>query len=285
MDAVPSRGRVCSIWMRPRIPEGQGRIHPPCFMPSSFRHPATGRSSKTSVAIFSRRSGVTPYTQKHGRSGQAQNGVDVFGRRNGRWQAVQCKRRSTFPETRLTKAEVRAEVKAATEFAQPLETLAIVTTAPPDAGLQAQAMELTELHGEDGPRVVVYGWSELCEKLVLHDKVFRVWRGKLFAQPPVPSFSDKASRELGEALEEAQLRHEELTRAGRDSSPALETILDIKRRLREGGRLQPGDFPLERALPAARAAGTGRLCKRLQSLRSRESRARRGQGAPWPARP
>lgn len=93
-----------------------------------------------------------PETQKHGRPGQEQHGVDVFGRRDGRWQGVQCKRKSTFPEARLTEKEVGAEVAAARDFSQPLETLVIATTAPPDARIQALAARLTEEHGGDGPR-------------------------------------------------------------------------------------------------------------------------------------
>ncbi len=69
----------------------------------------------------------------------------VFGRRDGNWYGVQCKCRRTFPESRLTESEVRAEVAAAREFAQPLETLVIATTAPPDTQLQAMAMGLESL--------------------------------------------------------------------------------------------------------------------------------------------
>ena len=59
--------------------------------------------------------------------------------------------------------------------------------------------------------------------------------------PPSPTFTDDATRSLAEALEQAHRHHEELTSAGQDASPALEEILAIKRRMREGGKLQPGD--------------------------------------------
>ncbi len=179
-------------------------------------------------------------TQKHGRTGQAQHGVDVFGRRDGQWQAVQCKRRSTFPERQLTEREIRAEVTAAEDFGHSVETLVIATTVPPDTQLQAVARDLTEEHGDQGPHVVVYGWSDLCEKLAHHDQLSRVWHHKLCE--PTPSFSDDVSRGLSEALEDATLRHEELTTAGQDAAAALEEILDLKRRLRDGGHLKAGDI-------------------------------------------
>ena len=64
---------------------------------------------------------VDPGTQKHGRPGQQQHGVDVVGRRQGRWQGVQCKRRRIFPEIKLRESEVRAEVEAARELDRSLE--------------------------------------------------------------------------------------------------------------------------------------------------------------------
>ncbi len=77
-----------------------------------------------------------PETKLHGRSGQKQHGVDVFGRRDGRWLAVQCKRYREFPESRLTEAEIRKEVEASKGFGSPLETLIIATTAPSDTAVR-----------------------------------------------------------------------------------------------------------------------------------------------------
>ncbi len=57
-----------------------------------------------------------------------------------------------------------------------------------------------------------------------------------------PTYADEATRDLGEALAAAQLHHEELTMSGQDASAALAEILDLRRQIREGGRLKPGDF-------------------------------------------
>ncbi len=127
--------------------------------------------------------------QKYGRSGQGQHGVDVYGRRDGRWQAVQCKRKQRFPESKLTAAQVRREVTEAYDFSRPLETLVVATTAQPDTAVQDLAAELTDDHGEEDDerkrfRVVVYGWDELCEKLQRHPALYDVWRRELLG--PVP---------------------------------------------------------------------------------------------------
>ena len=57
-----------------------------------------------------------------------------------------------------------------------------------------------------------------------------------------PKYSDPGSRELSEALETAYKRHEELLTSGGDATEVLESILDLKRRLRQEGQLKPGDF-------------------------------------------
>ncbi len=120
-----------------------------------------------------------PETQKHGRSGQKQRGVDVFGRRDGLWQGVQCKRKRGSSESRLKEDEIRAEVDMACGFKPPLQTLVIATTAPPDAETQTLAARITSEHGEGGLRVVVFGWSELCERLQSHPRLFRRWQRRL----------------------------------------------------------------------------------------------------------
>ena len=186
-----------------------------------------------------------PEAQKHGRSGQDQKGVDVFGRRNGRWQAVQCKRRSAFPEKKLTEREVRNEVEEAREFEKgSLDTLVVATTAPPDTKLQKLARELTDQHGEGGPRVVVYGWSELTERLARHPTVDRWWRYQLLGlwpdSPERPE--DEETRELSRRLKELYARRKELTIAEGDTAEVAAEIRDVRRDLRRGPQRRPGEF-------------------------------------------
>ncbi len=57
-----------------------------------------------------------PGAQKNGRSGQAQAGVDVFGRQDGVWVGVQCKQKDGLLRTKVTVAELEAEVHNALGF-------------------------------------------------------------------------------------------------------------------------------------------------------------------------
>src|SRR5262245_24351164 len=92
------------------------------------------------------------HTQKHGRPGQKQQGVDLFGRPAGStgWAGVQCKDKDLLLRATLTVDELRAEVQKARSFTPPLSQFVIATTAPRDARLQKEARALTQRHKRRG---------------------------------------------------------------------------------------------------------------------------------------
>ena len=101
-----------------------------------------------------------PETQKHGRSGQAQAGVDVVGREDGFWVGVQCKHKQG--RAGLTRAEIEEEVGRAKGFAPPLTKLLIATTAPSDVVAQEIARKITEQHGQEGAfPVTIVSWDDI----------------------------------------------------------------------------------------------------------------------------
>lgn len=104
-----------------------------------------------------------PNTVSHGRSGQAQQGVDIYGRRDGRgqhWVGVQCKQKGASQE--LTKDELEKEVAQAKKFRPMLSELIVVTTAPDDTKIQQVARDITQQHQNEGLfSVDVWGWGTL----------------------------------------------------------------------------------------------------------------------------
>lgn len=52
-----------------------------------------------------------PQAIRYGTQGQSQNGVDIFGKENGEDAGVQCKGKRDWPPTKLTVAEIDAEVE------------------------------------------------------------------------------------------------------------------------------------------------------------------------------
>src|SRR5437870_290987 len=104
---------------------------------------------------------------KHGRSGQHQKGVDIYAkRRNGTYVGVQCKRKTNWPPTRLTKAELTREVRKALKFRPNLSEYIVATTAPHDEAVQKHARKLTEDHRATGRfEVTIWWWGEITGRL------------------------------------------------------------------------------------------------------------------------
>jgi len=108
--------------------------------------------------------------QRYGRSGQPQQGVDIYGRPSrlgGQYAGIQCKR---YEAGNLNRKTVEAEIAKAEQFQPPLAEYLIATTEPRDAPLQ----EIVRLI--DGERrakgrfsVRIVFWDDLCSQLAHPD--------------------------------------------------------------------------------------------------------------------
>lgn len=104
----------------------------------------------------------------HGRTGQPQNGVDVYGTdyssdpKFGRFTGIQCKGKDAGYGGAVTESELRAEVEKALGFQPPLDVFVLATTAPNDVGIQAAARAISQEHRLLGKfEVRVTGWETL----------------------------------------------------------------------------------------------------------------------------
>ena len=90
-----------------------------------------------------------PNTQKNGRQGQPQHGVDVYGRPNQRnlWAGVQCKGKDNLTNKTLTETEVKAEVQKAKFFEPKLSQFIIATTGPKDNKIEKLGRKIRESSG------------------------------------------------------------------------------------------------------------------------------------------
>ena len=113
-----------------------------------------------------------PATEQNGRQGQAQHGVDVFGRRKGKnWVGVQCKQKM---DEGVSEAELRTEVTKAKSFDPKISEFILVTTARRDAAIQKVAREITDelSDAEHAFSVSVWGWNQFQEHASLHSDVW-----------------------------------------------------------------------------------------------------------------
>lgn len=106
---------------------------------------------------------------RHGRQGQKQDGVDIWGYDGKRHIGVQCK--NTTGELGL--AVVETEIANAEKFMPKLDHLYIVTTAPRDAKLQKSVREISQKHSKAGDfRIDVLFWDDICNDLAKDEDVF-----------------------------------------------------------------------------------------------------------------
>jgi tetratricopeptide (TPR) repeat protein len=112
-----------------------------------------------------------PGAKLHGRRGQRQHGVDLYGEDR---VGVQCKHHgsATLIQDKDLLAELLEEVEKAKGFEPPLRRFIFVTTARRSATLQREARQLTERHEKDGLFAVeVFGWEDLEDLLRRHPDV------------------------------------------------------------------------------------------------------------------
>lgn len=96
-------------------------------------------------------------TQKNGRAGQSQHGVDVFGEYEGKLHAVQCKGKdNTFNTNIVTEKELLEEVEKAKKFTPPISDFILATTAPNDVSIQEYARQLSKNYSF---KISVVGWD------------------------------------------------------------------------------------------------------------------------------
>lgn len=86
-----------------------------------------------------------PNTQKHGRRGQAQHGVDIYGKPSYAigYHGVQCKEKDRQLAKELKIEEIETESSKAQLFTPKLESFIIATTAARDTKIQEKCRMLS----------------------------------------------------------------------------------------------------------------------------------------------
>jgi hypothetical protein len=125
-----------------------------------------------------------PNAQKHGRSGQGQQGIDVFGRpdQGHRWAGVQCK--NTLQSSgKMSASEIEGLIEKARRFEPSLAQLIIATTAPRDAQLQAIVRTIDDRERQAGSfPVTIFAWDDIVSKLSDYPELLRKYYPGYFRQ-------------------------------------------------------------------------------------------------------
>ncbi len=130
-----------------------------------------------------------PKAQRHGRKGQPQHGVDVFGQpaSGPDYAGVQVKLKD---QGFLTPDELRAEVEKARSFEPPIIQFTLATTSPTDSKVQEEARRLTAKHASEGMFTVeVLSWDEMQSRLADYPDLIRTYWPQFYtvAQEEAPA--------------------------------------------------------------------------------------------------
>lgn len=130
--------------------------------------PANWQDFETLCCDLWRKIWNDPNTQKNGRQGQPQHGVDIYGRpdQGDSCAGVQCKGKDNYLKKTLGQSEVKAEVEKAKSFEPKLSQFIIATTGSKDATIEELARKITEEHISNGLfSVHVWGWKDIVNRL------------------------------------------------------------------------------------------------------------------------
>ena len=153
-----------------------------------------------------------PHTQKNGRSGQKQSGVDVYGYRSVDYLVgVQCKEKF---KRKITDDELRAEVTKSKTFKPQISEFILVTTAPRDQKIQECARLITEkmAYADHPIFVAVWGWEDIEEHAWKYPKAWKAF------DPTWTSFVEQGIEALTVEVQEVKQSIERL--AGGTRFPA-----------------------------------------------------------------
>jgi hypothetical protein len=136
--------------------------------------------------------------KKHGRQGQPQHGVDIFGKPiyNNLFAGVQCKDKNGLLGSVLKAEELLAECDNALKFQPKLNAFTMATTSPRDAEIQKKARELT-LASIPCLSVDVWFWDDIQAEIIYRPSILEYYYkglpipGELQNQVKLSLFSPK----------------------------------------------------------------------------------------------
>lgn len=108
----------------------------------------------------------SPETKKNGRSGQAQQGIDVYGMPLGEksYYGIQCKGKDDYTKSKLTEKEVNREIKLALDFEPPLKKMYFATTGNKDVKIESYIRKKNVEHLKSGLfEVHLYSWEDIVD--------------------------------------------------------------------------------------------------------------------------
>lgn len=138
--------------------------------------------------------------QKNGRAGQSQDGVDIYGyTEDNELVGIQCKVKSKADfENKNFKTqflnEIRQEIAKGQNFSSKLKSFLIITTAPRDASVQKEIIELdNDIFQQNGFHIKIIFWDDISDMLTneVHKETYIKYYGNLIVETVVGDVKGK----------------------------------------------------------------------------------------------
>jgi len=145
----------------------------------------------------------------HGRTGQPQHGVDIFGQPEGKadYHGRQCKRRDAQADEAITTKELAEEVEKARKFQPPIRRFSVLVTGKRDTKIRHAARDLDAAsRAKGGFAIEVLFWDDIKAIYDRHPKVYELHYGfggpmrPIHQLPPPPGDFTGRKEELEEML-------------------------------------------------------------------------------------
>lgn len=178
----------------PRSDRRQDSVMPTLSM-SAWPIPKSWDEFETVMWDLLRGKWQDPHTARNGRQGQSQDGVDIYGQRNGAggYIGVQCKLRDR--NGKVTLPEIKDEIQKAEGFKPPLKEFHVATTAPRDAKLQEAIRLLSDERRQSGQfAVYIQFWDEIEFDLTIDLNVAKRHYPQFFSHDQRPASTSHISQ-------------------------------------------------------------------------------------------
>jgi anti-sigma regulatory factor (Ser/Thr protein kinase) len=197
-------------------------------------------------------------TKMHGRRGQAQCGVDVYGTdiRSGTnaLVGIQCKGKDNFLSKQVTEAELRIEVANSQAFRPRLNKFILATTALRDAHVQSFTRSVNEEYTRTSSlSVATWSWPDLSEAIQNYPLLLKRYYPENFLEPNLLREADAITLKLLMGPD-----HE-------DKLAGLFELDALRSEMKEGFRFEVRDLVLELASNAYRHGSARTLEVKVES--------------------
>jgi hypothetical protein len=190
-----------------------------------------------------------PGTERHGRQGQPQGGVDIYGRPDGKnYTGVQCKKKDIWPAKEVTADEIDEEVEKAKTWKPGLKHFIIATTAPNDEKVQAHARTITEAHKKKKLfSVAVASWNEITRRLGRYPELLQAYgylpTCRIPTQQASTTIAEETSKRVLQALGTAKISSQRTFAHGAEQDAGLADALERDLAARYDRAMRRSFFP------------------------------------------